>query len=255
MDRTLLVAGNWKLNPPRAAGESLWREVARACAPTPGVETLIIPPLPYLGLFAASGAPTPGCAWGAQDLATQEWGAFTGAVGGPLLREFGATYALVGHSERRQVFAETDAICEKKVLAAHTAGLIPILCVGETEAERDGNEMFEVLDRQLSVGLESLPAGAKFVVAYEPVWAIGTGRTATPAQAAEAHRFLRRRLVERRGQQEAAVTRILYGGSVKPDNAAALLADVDIDGALIGGASLDAASFLAIRDAARASVA
>lgn len=257
MSRIPLIAGNWKQNPPREAAESLWHSVVDGCraGDSAKVETVVFPPLPYLGLIAAaSESAASGVAVGAQDLSVETWGAFTGAVGAPLLREFGATYVLVGHSERRAIFGETDAVCQAKVNAAHAGGLIPVLCVGETEAERDGNETFEVLERQLSVGLDGYPAEAPYVVAYEPVWAIGTGRTATPEQAAEAHRFLRRRLVERRGQQEASTRRILYGGSVKPGNAAALLADLDIDGALIGGASLEAASFLAIRDAAIARV-
>lgn len=182
-----------------------------------------------------------------------DWGAFTGALNGPLLREFGATYVIVGHSERRQLFGETDARVGEKVAAALEADLTPILCVGETDAERDAGETFEVVARQLYAGLQpsrDIVVQRPLVIAYEPVWAIGTGRNATPEQAAEVHRFLRNRLVEFAGDRWSEKVPLLYGGSVKPENAAGLLKDPDIDGALIGGASLTAASFLGILDVA-----
>ncbi len=246
--RRTIIAGNWKLNPPRGGGVELFRQIEEGLAQRDipsSVEVLVCPPAPFLGIFEPRGS----LSIGAQDVAAESWGAFTGALGGELLASFDVRYALVGHSERRQVYGEADSDSCRKVRAAAEAGLIPLLCVGETESERDAEETFEVLERQLRVGLESLGAGASFVIAYEPVWAIGTGRTATPQQAAEAHRFIRHRLQTLRGAVEAENTAILYGGSVKPENAAALLADNDIDGALIGGASLKADSFLAILDA------
>ena len=254
MTRPTIVAGNWKLNPPRAQGLTLFRSVVEGVASRriagAGFRTLVIPPYPYLGCLE----PADGVELGAQDVAVEGWGAYTGAVGAGLLREFGVTAVLVGHSERRQIFGETDADTSRKVEAALAGGLEPVLCVGETEPERDAGETFEVVERQLLAGLESV-GDEPFVLAYEPVWAIGTGRVATPSQAAEVHRFLRNRLEQRGGAERAARTPILYGGSVKAENAAALLDDKDIDGALVGGASLEAEAFLGIVDAGLATVA
>ena len=260
MTRPTIIAGNWKLNPSREDGEALYREVCEgvlARGPFPSsFQIVVIPPFPYLGLFVCDDAVRSGAvALGAQDIAAESWGAFTGAVGGELLSDFGARYALVGHSERRHHFGESDSETGNKVAASARAGITPVLCVGETESERDSGETFEVVERQLHAGLDELPEGASVVIAYEPVWAIGTGRTASREQAAEVHRFVRHRLAQIRGEERAQGTAILYGGSVKTANAADLLADNDIDGALIGGASLKTDSFLAIVDAGLARIA
>lgn len=222
---------------------------------------LICPPSAYLGGLTANDRVT----IGAQDVSVHGWGAHTGDIGAALLASFGVSRVIVGHSERRHGEGESDGVCGQKVAAAMSAGVAPMLCVGETQAEHDAGETFEVVERQLRVGLESarsLPglAAARFAIAYEPVWAIGTGRNATPAQAGEVHRFLRNRLAElARSWQVTADpahwadrVAVLYGGSVKPDNASDLFEVPDIDGALVGGASLGSESFIAIVDAARA---
>lgn len=253
MTRTTVVAGNWKMNPPREGGEALFREVLTGLGERSlpaSVEAAIFPPAPYLGSFGSLAGDA--LRLGAQDVAAESWGAYTGALGAELLRGFGCHYGLIGHSERRHHFGDTDAQCQRKLEAARAGGLVPMLCVGETEAERDAGETFDVVRRQIDAGLAEQNASHPVVIAYEPVWAIGTGRTATPEMAAEVHRYVRNALQEKWGADFAARTPILYGGSVKPDNASALLSDPDIDGALIGGASLEAASFLAILDAALA---
>jgi triosephosphate isomerase len=188
-----------------------------------------------------------------QDLHWEREGAFTGEVSAPMLREAGAEYVIIGHSERRTLFGETDASVNRKTIAALAAALRPIVCIGETLAQRDGQETLAVLDRQIRDGLAGLtPAqAAELVVAYEPVWAIGTGRNATPAQAAEAHGHIRRRLGEAFGADTAAQCRILYGGSVKPENIRALMAAGDVDGALVGGASLTVQAFADIVSGSR----
>ena len=181
----------------------------------------------------------------AQDLYWEREGAFTGEVSAAMVKEAGAAYAIVGHSERRRLFGETDPIVNRKTLAAIGAGLTPIVCLGETLEERERGEMLAVLDRQIKDGLDQLTTeqiGA-LVVAYEPVWAIGTGRTATAAQAGEAHAHIRKRLRQWFGADAADACRLLYGGSVKPDNIRELIAEADVDGALVGGASLDVRSF------------
>lgn len=270
MTRPTIIAGNWKLNPPREDGEQLYREIVSRVgtvlskAGGSSFEVLVCPPFPYLGVLE----PQARVQLGGQDLSRDSWGAHTGEISGELLRSFGASHVLVGHSERRHDYGESDVVCAGKLAAATAAGLTPVLCVGETEPERDAGETFEVVARQLQAigspeGGSSSPDGApsnvgSIVIAYEPVWAIGTGRTATPEQVAEVHRFIRNRLVEGAVSRQfaadpnewAARVPILYGGSVKPDNAAALLKDLDVDGALVGGASLGADSFLAILEAA-----
>ncbi|MCA8962230.1 MAG: triose-phosphate isomerase [Planctomycetes bacterium] len=257
--RSTIVAGNWKLNPPRSQGEALFRDVSIGVADRrldgSVIQAAIFPPVPYLGGWSAVGdAGSSALRLGAQDVASESWGAFTGAVGAELLRDFGVSWVLIGHSERRHHFGDTDAICRGKLEAVRGAGLVPMLCVGETEAERDANETYDVVQRQLDHGLVDALVDEHFAIAYEPVWAIGTGRTATPEQAADVHRSIRASLRSRFGDPCAMRTPILYGGSVKPDNAAALLSDPDIDGALVGGASLQASSFLAILDAAVSAV-
>ena len=186
--------------------------------------------------------------WAGQNLHWEPRGAFTGEVSGSMLKELGCTYVIIGHSERRQYFGETDDSVQRKVLAAQREALLPIVCVGETLAERDKGETLAVIERQVRDALQEQEKAAikNIVIAYEPVWAIGTGRTATPAQAQEVHAAIRRLLAEKFGQESAEAVRLLYGGSVKADSIDGLMAEKDIDGALVGGASLEADSFARI---------
>ena len=233
--RQRLVAGNWKMNGSRPSIRALLDALVAA-----DVDGAVCVPFPYLGQVAERLRGTR-VAWGAQTLSEHAAGAYTGEVSAGMLAEFDCRFVLVGHSERRQLFGETDAQVAAKFAAARAGGITPILCVGETLAERDAGRTQEVVARQLDAVLARGGLGDA-VVAYEPVWAIGTGRTATPAQAQEVHAFLRARV--------GAQTRLLYGGSVKRDNAVALFAMPDVDGGLIGGASLVAADFIAICRAA-----
>jgi triosephosphate isomerase len=253
MKRRYLVAGNWKMNASLEANRTLIAGVADALPRTPDVEVLVCPPYLYLDsvrtLIGSSRI-----ALGAQNLSEQEKpGAFTGEIHGAMLKEVGCQYVIVGHSERRALYGEGDALVAAKVATAQKLGLVPILCVGETLEERDGNKTESVLARQLDAVVEKCGIAAfdQIVIAYEPVWAIGTGRTATPTQAQEAHAFLRGRLAGRDAKIADRV-RILYGGSVKADNAMELFAGADVDGGLIGGASLKSADFNAICAAAQA---
>lgn len=211
------------------------------------VDIVVAPTMPAVNAVAAA---LDGSRIGvaAQNLHWEREGAFTGEVSAAMIREAGAQWVIVGHSERRTLFGETDDSVNRKVHAALTATLTPIVCVGETLQEREAERTLEVLDRQIKAGLDGVTgeALANMVVAYEPVWAIGTGRTATPAQAQQAHEHIRTRLTQWFGQDAASRCRILYGGSVKPDNTAALMANPDVDGALVGGASLDVDSFTQI---------
>jgi triosephosphate isomerase (TIM) len=242
--RRPLVAGNWKM----FGSRQLVRDVIgalRAALP-PAVEVLVCPPYPYLGPAAEMVAGSPLCL-GAQNLNVAPEGAFTGEVSGAMLRDIGCAYVIVGHSERRQYYGETDDLVAAKAEAALREGLCPIVCVGENEAEREAGRQFEVVERQLGVVSARLGVTGleRTVLAYEPVWAIGTGRTATPAQAQEIHAFLRERLrLLDAGLADAA--RIVYGGSVKSANARELFVQPDIDGGLVGGASLGATEFAAI---------
>lgn len=247
--RPPLVLGNWKMNGDVAFAERLLAELV-AASPLP-VEAGVCPPYPYLGLAAAR-LSSSGIGWGAQDVAAQDDGAFTGEVSARMLADLGCRWTLVGHSERRTLFGDTDAVVAAKAAKALAAGLVPVVCVGETREEREGGRTESVLARQLDAASGVLAgAGGRFVLAYEPVWAIGTGLTATPEQAQAAHAFLRARLAAA-GVAGAASVRVLYGGSVKASNAAALFALPDVDGGLIGGASLVGDEFLAIvRAAAR----
>ncbi len=215
-------------------------------------EVVIIPPFTALPRLSSIAANWSGITIGAQNMWHEASGAFTGEISAGMLREFFTRYVVLGHSERRTIFGETDELVNKKVKAAHAASLRPILCVGETLAERDAGTHHEVLARQLRGSLAGLNTEQALdtVIAYEPVWAIGTGRTATPEQAQEAHAFIRKILGEIFDPSTAAKIRIQYGGSVKPDNAAELLHQPDIDGALVGGASLDPRSFAKIVQAA-----
>jgi len=248
--RQKYVVGNWKLNGSLPGNETLLRALLKDVTARPGRHLAVCVPTPYLAQVRAllEGSPI---GWGGQDVSRFEKGAYTGEVSGAMLREFGATFAIVGHSERRTVFGDTDAVVAEKYAAARRAGLTPIFCVGETLEERERGVTEAVLARQLDAVLEkSGPAALDGgLVAYEPVWAIGTGKTATAAQAQEAHAFLRGRVAKK----DAAVAGrlpVLYGGSVKGSNAAELFAMPDVDGGLIGGASLVAEDFLAIWRAA-----
>jgi triosephosphate isomerase (TIM) len=229
--RARLVAGNWKMHGSLAANAALLDALVAA-----GVECAVCVPFPYLAQ-AAERLKGTRIALGAQTLSEHASGAYTGEVSAGMLREFGCRFVLVGHSERRQLFGESDAQVAAKFAAARAAGLTPILCVGESLEERDAGRTEQVVARQLDAVLGRRDFGDA-VLAYEPVWAIGTGRTATPEQAQEVHAFLRKRVTPH--------TRILYGGSVKPDNAAAIFTMPDVDGGLIGGASLVAQDFIAI---------
>ena len=250
MLRKPLVAGNWKMNGRREMASRLATEIA-AAVPA-GVDVLLCPPAPYLERVGAQLASS-GVLLGGQNLGGSEDGAFTGEVSSGMLADVGCSHVLVGHSERRQLFSESDAVVAGKFYSALEAGLTPILCVGETLQEREAGDTETVIARQMDAVLTLGAEKAEhFIVAYEPVWAIGTGMTATPEQAQAVHRFIRERLVGAIGEVRAQATRLLYGGSVKADNAASLFAGTDIDGGLIGGASLDAETFLAICQAATA---
>jgi triosephosphate isomerase len=240
--RGKLVVGNWKMNGGLAANAALLSELATGWKPAAGRELAVCVPYPYLPQVQGALAGTP-IAWGAQDVSEHDAGAYTGEVSARMLAEFGCRYAIVGHSERRQYFGDTDAIVAAKARAALTAGITPVACVGEMLDERERAVTESVVLRQLDAVLATVGSEvSRIVVAYEPVWAIGTGRTASPAEAQAVHATLRARLAK----AGAADIRLLYGGSVKADNAAALFAMADIDGGLIGGASLKAAEFLAI---------
>ena len=240
--RGKLVVGNWKLNGGLAANAALLADLVAGWQAAPGRQVAVCVPYPYLAQVQSVLASTT-VAWGAQDVSEYHSGAYTGEVSAPMIKEFGCRYAIVGHSERRQYFGDADATVAAKARAALAAGLTPIACVGETLAERERQATESVVLRQLDAVLAAVGTDAsKLVVAYEPVWAIGTGRTASPDEAQAVHATLRARL----GKAGAADIPLLYGGSVKADNAKALFAMTDIDGGLIGGASLKAAEFLAI---------
>jgi triosephosphate isomerase len=247
--RTKLVLGNWKMNGGIASSEALLAAVREGAAGITGAQVGVCPPYPYLGLAAAR-LQGSSVRWGAQDVAAHDDGAYTGEVSARMLAELGCTWALVGHSERRTLFGETDDGVALKAGRAIDAGLVPVVCVGETRAERESGATEAVLARQVdAVSAVLQQAGERCVLAYEPVWAIGTGLTATPRQAQDAHAFIRARLAAR-GVVAAPRLLLLYGGSVKPSNAIELFAQPDVDGGLIGGASLVAADFLAILRAA-----
>ena len=252
--RRFLVAGNWKMNTTLKSGRELATAVRNAVpADRPQVEVLVCPPFPYL-IPVGEIVNGSGVALGAQNASDQKPGAFTGEVAVGMLLDAGCKYVILGHSERRQFFGDTDAIVNKKLKTAVAGGLDVILCVGESKQERDENRTESVLDTQMSGSLAGVDAAtlAKVVIAYEPVWAIGTGVTATPDQAESAHRYLRNWLASRYNSATAETVRILYGGSVKPDNARELLSLPNVDGALVGGASLKAEQFVPILEAAAA---
>lgn len=246
--RRKIVAGNWKLQGSREFAHSLVAEVV--AAGLEGVELAVLPPYPYLAELVAKFDGN-GVAFGAQDVSAHDKGAYTGEVSAAMLADVGARYTLVGHSERRQYHAEGSELVARKFVAAQAAGLVPILCVGESLEEREAGRTEEVIAAQLApvLALAGVAAFGQAVVAYEPVWAIGTGRTASPEQAQAVHAFIRSQ-ISALDARIADSLPLLYGGSVKPDNAASLFAQADVDGGLIGGASLAAADFLAIARAA-----
>lgn len=245
--RRKVIAGNWKMYKTQAETRAFFSAFTPLVASAAHCDIVIAPPFTSLSsaVHAARGS---SIAIGAQDMHWEKEGAYTGEISAHMLTDAGCRYVLIGHSERRQYFGETDASVSKKLQAALAAGLIPIICVGETLQEREADETQKVLMRQFSEGIGALTSEhfSRILVAYEPVWAIGTGRTATPQLAAEAHRILREAAAEKFNREAASQLRILYGGSVKPDNATGLMAQEEIDGALVGGASVDGKSFAAI---------
>lgn len=247
--RRKFIAGNWKMYTDGPGAEALAAAVAKGLGNETHVRVALCPPFPYLWRVESAIRNSP-IDLGAQNFYPEPEGAFTGEVSPTMLASAGCKVAIVGHSERRQNFTETDAFINKKVQAGLVAGLEIILCIGETLHEREANLTVKVLDAQVTRCLAGLEGEEKalerITIAYEPVWAIGTGRNATPAQAQEAHAFIRSRVAQLYGQGPAQRLIIQYGGSVKPENAAALLSQPDVDGALVGGASLKADAFLAI---------
>ena len=245
--RTPLIAGNWKMFKTVRESVAFVTDLASRLAGARGTEIVVAPTFPALHAVAQA---LEGSAIGvaAQNMHWEREGAFTGEVSAIMVREAGAKWVIIGHSERRTLFGETDDGVNKKVRAAITATLTPIACIGETLGEREGGKTLDVLDRQIQRGLDGVTGAelGSMVLAYEPVWAIGTGKTATPAQAQQAHEHIRGRLAQWFGAEAADRCRILYGGSVKPDNIAALMANPDVDGALVGGASLKTDDFVSI---------
>jgi triosephosphate isomerase len=251
--RKKLIAGNWKMNKTAADGVALTKEIAAAIGRETSVDVVLCPPFTALESVAHA-LEGQAIKLGAQNMNPEKSGAFTGEVSAEMLRALFVSHVILGHSERRMFFGDTDAFVNKKVLAALANQLKPILCVGETLAEREAGTTLAVVQRQVEAGLAGVTAEqmAGVIVAYEPVWAIGTGKVATTAQAQEVHAFIRSLLTKLYGEPLAQKVRILYGGSMKPSNAPELLAEKDIDGGLIGGAALEAKSFIELVKAAAA---
>jgi triosephosphate isomerase (TIM) len=247
MSRIPLLAGNWKMHGTRSEAVALASALAKDVGRVGGREVLVAPPYTALETVAGIVKGTD-IRLGAQNVHWEPKGAFTGEVSASMLREAGCTHVIIGHSERRQLFGETNETVNKRLFAALAGGLTPIVCVGETLEEREADATVQVVERQITAGLANISAAdlARSVVAYEPVWAIGTGKTATPAQAQDVHRTIRSQLETLTDLGTAERVRILYGGSVKPDNIDSLMAEADIDGALVGGASLVAEQFIRI---------
>jgi len=248
--RRPVIAGNWKMNKGPAEARAFFEAFKAAFAPRSDRTVLFFPPAVSLAAAVETTRDRPDLGLGVQNIHWEKSGAFTGEISAPMSKEAGAAFALIGHSERRHIFGETDEDCRRKVAAALDAGLSAILCVGELLDERQGGHVEAVITRQLTIGLDGVPGGAvdRILIAYEPVWAIGTGVTATPADAAHAHGVLRGLLAQQFGSAAAHIP-ILYGGSVKADNAGALLSAGNVDGLLVGGASLDADGFSRIASA------
>jgi triosephosphate isomerase (TIM) len=250
--RKLIIAGNWKMHKTPSEAKEFVQGLAKRVGKTePMCEIIIAPPFVAVpaAVQAATGTPIQ---VSAQNLYWEDQGAFTGEVAGPMIKDTGCTHVIIGHSERRQYFGETDETVNKRIVAALRSELIPIFCLGETLTERERGETFDVVRRQLSVGLAGIELSEphRFIIAYEPVWAIGTGKTATPEQAQEVHAFLRSAVASSLGQNFAEQVRILYGGSVKPANTRGLMSCPDIDGGLVGGACLKIDDFIGIIGAA-----
>lgn len=252
--RTPVLAGNWKLFKTGSEGAEFVAALGRRLGDFAGVEVVVAPPFTALYQVAQAAA-AHGIEVASQDVYWEEKGAFTGEVAPHMIKDTGAEWAIVGHSERRQFFGETDDGVARKVRAVLDGGLKPIMCVGELEEQRVAGETEQVLKTQVEAGLALVEASdvPRLAIAYEPVWAIGTGRTATPQQAQEACAYIRVLVAEKLGAGPAATIRVLYGGSVKPDNAAELMSQDDIDGGLVGGASLEVESFAGIIEQSRAS--
>lgn len=252
--RQPLVAGNWKMNGSLTSVRELLSGIKAGIGDIKKCEVAVCPPFVFIPVAQAelSGTPIP---WGGQNLSAEQPGAFTGEIAGSMLTDFGCTYVIIGHSERRTLYGEDDSLVVRKHAVARSVGLKPILCIGETLEERERGVTEEVVARQIDavIGVEGVSALGQGVIAYEPVWAIGTGVNATPDQAQEVHDFIRKRIAGH-SADVAQDIRILYGGSMKPGNAAQLMAKADIDGGLIGGASLKAQDFLEICRAADASI-
>jgi triosephosphate isomerase len=242
--RIPFIAGNWKMFKSVHEAVVFTKELRSMVKDVGDVEVVIAPPFTAIHAVAEAARNT-NIGVSAQNLYWEREGAFTGEISPAMIVEAGAAYAIIGHSERRRLFGETDATVNRKTMAAFLAGLTPIVCIGETLEERERGEMLAVLDRQVKDGLDRLTAEqvAELIIAYEPVWAIGTGRNATAAQAGEAHAHIRSRLRQWFGADAAEHCHVIYGGSVKPDNIRDLIAEPDVDGALVGGASLDVTSF------------
>jgi triosephosphate isomerase len=247
--RLPMIAGNWKMNLTLAEAAQLAKALADGIKGLDGVEVLVAPPFTTLLRVKEAIGQAPILLSG-QNMHWEAQGAFTGEVSASMLADAGCTHVILGHSERRTLFGETDEVIDRKAAAAFKKGLIPIVCIGETLEERENGLTFQIIERQLSLSLKGFREGKNLplttVLAYEPVWAIGTGRTATPEQAQEVHQFIRQWLKAQFGERTAQAIRILYGGSVKPDNVRDLMSKPDIDGALVGGASLKPESFLPI---------
>ena len=246
--RKKILAANWKMNLTHVEAESYMQTFLGEIGEVDDVEIVMIPPFTSIPMLAQISEKAPFIRIGAQNMYWERSGAYTGEISATMLRVLFVKYVMIGHSERRMLFGETDETVNRKVHSALEAGLRPIVCVGESTIERDNDEIETVLRRQLELGLKDLSVkdAAEIVIAYEPIWAIGTGRTATPVQAEEAHRFIRSVLGKMFGTGAAERVRIQYGGSVKPENAQELMRQSDIDGALIGGASLDPHGFAKI---------
>ena len=253
--RIPFIAGNWKMHKTVAEAVKYVKEFRGMVKDIEDVEIVVAPTFTAVH-SAAEAARNSNVGVAAQNLHWEREGAFTGEVSGAMVREAGAEYVIIGHSERRTLFGESDAIVNRKLAAAFAYGLTPIVCIGETLDQRERNETFDVLDRQIKEGFDGVTAQqvGLLVIAYEPVWAIGTGRNATPAQAAEAHGHIRRRVRQWFGSDAAEACHVIYGGSVKPDNIRELVAQPDVDGALVGGASLELRSFFDIVSRSRKAV-
>ena len=250
--RRRVIAGNWKMFKTQAETRAFFSAFAPLVAASKHCDIVIAPPFTAIPA-AVEAAKNTNIGISAQDVHWEKEGAFTGEISTGMLVEAGCRYVIIGHSERRQFFGDTDETVARKTKAALTAGLTPIVCVGETLANREAGMTHQVCQAQITYGPGSLTAEefSRILIAYEPVWAIGTGRTATPEIAAEVHRFLRKCAAEKFSAAHASALRILYGGSVKPDNIQGLMAQEELDGALVGGASLDAKSFAAIVEGSR----